>query len=81
MSSRHEAKYCNTALRVCGVYKLLTALLAFELALPEVEIPKRVCSMQYQFKVFKNVNCLMSLRRCHLDRVAMLLFHNNIIQF
>jgi len=54
---------------VCvAVYELLTALLALELALSEEEIAKHVRSMQYQFKVFKNVNCFLSLRRCHLDR-------------
>jgi len=56
---------------VCvAVYELLTALLALELALSEEEIAKHVRSMQYQFKVFKNVNCFMSLRRCHLDRAV-----------
>jgi len=29
---------------------------------------------QYQFKVFKNVNCYMSLRRRHLDKAGTLLF-------
>jgi len=50
---------------VCmAAYELLTALLALELPLPKEEIPKHVRSMQYQFKVFKKVNCFMSLRRC-----------------
>jgi len=66
---------------VClAVYKLLTALLALELALPEEEIPKHVCSTQYQFKVFKNVNCFMSLHRHHLDKAGTLLFRNSIMQ-
>jgi len=56
---------------VCvAVYKLLTALLALELALPEEEIPKHVHLTQYQFKVFKNVSCFMSLHRQHLDKAA-----------
>jgi len=51
-----------------AVYELLTALRALELALPEEEIPKHVRSMLYQFKVFKNVNYFMSLRRRQLDK-------------
>jgi len=39
-----------------AVYERLTASLALELALPEEEIPKHVCPMQCQFKVFKNMN-------------------------
>jgi len=66
---------------VCvAVYELLTALLAFELALPEVEIPKHVRLKQYQFIVFKNVNCSLSLRRRHLDKAEMLLFRNSTMQ-
>jgi len=33
-----------------------------------------VRSTQYQFRVFKNVNCFMSLRRRHLDKAVTLLF-------
>jgi len=52
---------------VCmAVYELLTALLALELALPEEDFPKHLHLMQYQFKVFKHVNCFMSLHRRHL---------------
>ena len=51
-----------------------------ELALPEEEIPKQVGSTQYQFKVFKDVNCFMSLRRCHLDKAGTLLFRNSTMQ-
>jgi len=78
-SSRHEAKYYKTALRVRGmaVYELLTALLALELALPEEEIWKPMRSTQYQIKVFKNVDCFMSLRRRYLDKAVTLLFRNN----
>jgi len=78
VSSCHEAKYYKTALHVCGmaVYELLTALLALELALPEEEIPKPVRSTQYQIKVFKNMDCFMSLRKCYLDKAATLLFRN-----
>ena len=61
MSSRHEAKYYKTALHVRGSVRAVFACM--ELALPEEEIPKHVPSMQYQVKVFKNVNCFMSLRR------------------
>jgi len=65
---------------VCvAVYELLTALLALELALP-AEIPKRVRSKHYQFKVFKNVNCFMSLCRRHLDKGGTLLFCNSTMQ-
>jgi len=60
-----------------AVYEILTAL---EPALPEAEIQKQVCSMQYQFRVFKNVDCFMSLRRCYLGKAVMLLFHNSTMQ-
>ena len=33
-----------------------------------------VRSTQCQFRVFKNMNCFMSLRRRHLDKVETLLF-------
>jgi len=59
-----------------AVFKLLTALLALKLAPPEKEISKHMGLMQYQFKVFKNVNCLISLRRRHLDKAGTL-FHNS----
>ena len=62
------------------VYKLLTALLALELALPEEETLKHVHLMQYQFRVFKNVECFMSLRRRSLDKTGMLLFCNSTMQ-
>jgi len=66
---------------VCvAVYELLTALLALELALPEEEIPKHVLSAQYQFEVFKNVNCFMSFRKRYFDKRAPWLFRNNPIQ-
>jgi len=63
-----------------AVYVLLTALLALELPLPKEEIPKHVDLTQYQFKVFKNVNCFMSLHRRNLDKVGMLLFCNSTMQ-
>jgi len=59
-----------------SVYTLVTALLALKLALPEEEILKHVCSTEYQFRVFKNVDCFMSLCRHHLDEVGTLLFRN-----
>jgi len=46
-----------------GVYEILTAL---QPALPEEEIQKHVRSTQYQFRVFKQVDCFMSLCRCYL---------------
>jgi len=60
-----------------AVYELLTALLALELALPEEEIPKHMRSTPYQFRVFKDMNCFMSLRTRHLDKAGTLLFHNS----
>jgi len=45
------------------VYELLTALLVLELALSEKENPKYVGSLQYQFRVFKNVDCFISVYR------------------
>jgi len=57
-----------------AVYEILTAL---EPALPEEEIQKHVRSTQYQFKVFKNMNCFMSLRRRYLDKAVTLLFRNS----
>jgi len=59
------------------LYEILTAL---EPALPEEEIQKHVHSMQYQFRVFRNVDCFMSLRRCCLDKAVKLLFHNSTMQ-
>jgi len=47
-----------------AVYEILAAL---EPALSKEEIQKHMCSMQYQFWVFKNVDCFMSLRRRYLD--------------
>jgi len=81
--------HCHLALKrnitkqlcVCvAVYELLTALLALELALPEEEILKHLCLTQYQFKVFNNVNCFMSLHRRHLDKAGTLLFRNSTMQ-
>jgi len=58
----------NITKQLCvAVYELLTALLGSELPLLEEEITEHVHSTQYQFKVFKNVNCFMSLHRHHLD--------------
>ena len=57
-----------------AMYEILTAL---EPALPEEEIQKHVRSTQYQFKVFKNMNCFMSLRRRYLDKAVTLLFRNS----
>jgi len=56
-----------------AVYEILTVL---EPALPEEEIEKHVRSTQYQFRVFKNMDCFMSLRRCYLDKAVTLLFRN-----
>jgi len=69
----------NITKRLCvcvAVYQLLIALLTLELALPEEEMPKHVRSTQYQFKVFKNVECFRSLRRRYLDKAGTLLFRN-----
>jgi len=51
-----------------------------EPALPEEEIPKHVRSTQYQFRVFKNVDCFMSLRSRYLDKTGTLLFRKSTIQ-
>jgi len=80
VSSRHEAKYYKQLSMCVAVYELLTALLALELALPEEEISIQVCSTQYQFKVLKDVNCFMPLRRHHLEKAGTLLFHNSTMQ-
>jgi len=56
-----------------AVYEILISL---EPALSEEEIQKHVRSTQYQFRVFKNVDCFMSLRRRYLDTAVMLLFRN-----
>ena len=50
-----------------AVCEILTAL---EPALPDEEIQKHVRSVQYQFRVLKNVDCFMSLRRRYLDKAA-----------
>jgi len=60
-----------------AVYDILIAL---EPALPKEEIQKHVYSTQYQFQVFKNLFCFMSLRRCYLDKAVTLLFRNNTMQ-
>jgi len=60
-----------------AVYEILTAL---EPALPEEEIQKHVRSTQYQFQVFKNVDCFVSLRRRYLDKAVTLLFRNSTMQ-
>jgi len=60
-----------------AVYAIPTAL---EPALPEEEIQKHVHSMQYQFRVFKNVDCFMSLLRRYLDKAGTLLFRNSTMQ-
>ena len=60
-----------------AVYEILTAL---EPALPEEEIQKHVRLTQYQFRVFKNVDCFMSLRRRYLDKAGTLLFRNSTMQ-
>jgi len=62
---------------VCvAVYEILTAL---EPTLPEEEIQKHVRSTQYQFRVFINVDCFMSLRRRYLDKAATL-FRDSTMQ-
>jgi len=60
-----------------AVYEILTA---FKPALPEEEIQKHVRSTQRQFRVFKNMDCFMSLRRRYLDRAITLLFRNSTMQ-
>jgi len=60
-----------------AVYEIPTAL---EPALPEEEIQKHVRSAQHQFRVFKNVDCFMSLRRCYFHKAVTLLFRNSTMQ-
>jgi len=60
-----------------AVYDILIAL---EAALPEEEVQKHVRSTQYQFRVFKNVDCFMSLCRRYLDKAVILLFRNSTMQ-
>jgi len=61
---------------VCvAVYEIPTAL---ELALPEEEIQKYVRSTHYQFRVFDNVVCFMSLHRRYLDKAVTLLFRSTV---
>jgi len=60
-----------------AVYEILTGL---EPALPEEEIQKHVRSTQYQFQVFNNVDCFMSLRRRHLHKAVTLLLRNSTMQ-
>jgi len=66
----------NSSCVYVAVYEILTAL---EPALPEEEIQTHVHSTQYQFRVFKNVDCFMSLHRCYLDK-AVTLFRNSTMQ-
>ena len=65
---------------MCAMHKLVTTLVALELALPEEVIPKHVCLTQYQLKVFKNVDCFMPLHMHNLDKAGTLLFHNSTMQ-
>jgi len=67
----------NSSCVCVAVHEILTAL---ELALREEEIQEHVRSTQYQFRVFKNVDCFMSLRKCYLDKAVTLLFCDSIIQ-
>jgi len=60
-----------------AVYKIPTAL---KLALPEEDIQKHMRSTQYQFKLFKNINCFVSLPRHYLDKAVTLLFHNSTME-
>jgi len=60
-----------------AVYEILTTL---ESALPGEEIQKHVHSTQYQFRVFKNMDCFMPLRRRYLDKAGTLLFRNSTMQ-
>jgi len=60
-----------------AVYEILTAL---EPALPEEEIQKYVHWTQLQFRVFKNVDCFMSLHRRYWDKAVTLLFRNSTMQ-
>jgi len=59
----------------CGL-----GIAALEPALSEEEIQKHMRSTQNQFRVFKNVNCFMSLRRCCFDKAVTLLFCNSTMQ-
>ena len=60
-----------------AVYEILTAL---ELALLEEETQKHVRSIQDQFRVFKNVDCFLSLRRRCFFKAVTLLFRNSTMQ-
>jgi len=60
-----------------AVYEILAAS---EPALPEEEMQKHVRSAQYQFRVLKNVDYFMSLRRRYLDKAVTLLFRNSTMQ-
>jgi len=63
---------------VCvAVYEIPTAL---EPTLPEEEIQKQVLSTQYKFRVFKSVDCFMSLRRRYLDKAVTLLLRDSTMQ-
>jgi len=55
-------------------------LTAWEPALPEEQFQKHMRSMQYQFRVFENMDCFMSLRRRYLDKAVTLLFRNRTVQ-
>ena len=67
----------NSSCVCAAVYEILTAL---EPALPDEEIQKHVRSTQYQLRVFKDVDCFMSLRRRYLDKAVTFFFRNGTIQ-
>jgi len=60
-----------------AVYEILTAL---EPALQKEKIQKHVRLTQYQFRVFEDVDCFMSLHRRYLDKAETLLFRNSTMQ-
>jgi len=64
--------------RMCMAVSEIPA--ASEPALPEEEIQKHVRSTQYQLRVFKKVDCFMSLCRRYLDKAVTSLFRNSTMQ-
>jgi len=60
-----------------AVHEFLTTLLALELTLPEYVSVKYVCSTHDQFRLFKNIDCLMSFCKCDLNKAVTLLLCNN----
>ena len=80
MSSHHEAKYYKTALCVRGSLRASDSFACVGASTASVGNSETLRLTQYQFRVFKNMDCFMSLHRRYLNKASMLLFRNSAMQ-